>query len=368
MRILMTTDTIGGVWTYTKELTTELLASGCAVALVSFGRTPSSAQQRWSDAVSSRWRDQFRYIASDTPLEWMADNDQAYSEGAELLMRVADDFGAELIHSSQFCFGALSSNLPRVVVAHSDVLSWAQACRGGRLEASGWLDRYRSLVTEGLCGADSIVAPTQWMLDALAANFPLPEDACVISNGRTLPNVRTTESRKLQAVTAGRLWDEAKNLKLLADVHSPMPLLLAGETKHKSINIPLFPGNAVLLGSLEENQLLQLFRQSAIYLCLSQYEPFGLSPLEAALCGCAIVANDIPSLHEVWGDAALFFEDAESLSVLLNKLYSEPDLLADAQRSAWQRARQFSAKRMAVGYFALFQRMLTRTEAQRDVA
>ena len=30
MRLLMTTDTVGGVWTYTKDLTAELLHKGVA--------------------------------------------------------------------------------------------------------------------------------------------------------------------------------------------------------------------------------------------------------------------------------------------------------------------------------------------------
>ncbi|MCU1223039.1 MAG: hypothetical protein JWQ42_1132 [Edaphobacter sp.] len=368
MRILMTTDTIGGVWTYTKELTAELLASGCAVVLVSFGRTPSYAQQSWSNTLSTHWGDQFRYVASDTPLEWMGGNDRAYSEGVAVLMRVAGEFGVDLVHSSQFCFGALPSNLPRVVVAHSDVLSWAQACRSGRLEQSDWLDCYCSLVAEGLRCADTVVAPTHWMLESLAANFSLPKNAYVFPNGRTLPAIMTTVSRKLQAVTAGRFWDEAKNLKLLAAVQSPLPLLLAGETDHESTRISSFQGNTRLLGPLKECELLQLFRQSAIYLCTSQYEPFGLAALEAALCGCAVVASDIPSLREVWEDNALFFENTESLSALLVRLYNEPNLLANAQRRSLQRAQHFTAERMATSYLSLFQRMLTRMEAQRDVA
>ena len=56
-----------------------------------------------------------------------------------------------------------------------------------------------------------------------------------------------------------------------------------------------------MLGPLAEEDLLALFQESAIYLCTSRYEPFGLAPLEAALCGCAVVANDIESLREVWG-------------------------------------------------------------------
>ena len=47
MRILMTTDTVGGVWTFTAELARQLLSRGHAVALASFGREPSEEQQAW---------------------------------------------------------------------------------------------------------------------------------------------------------------------------------------------------------------------------------------------------------------------------------------------------------------------------------
>ena len=46
--------------------------------------------------------------------------------------------------------------------------------------------------------------------------------------------------------------------------------------------------------------------RAAIYALPARYEPFGLSILEAALSGCALVIGDIPSLREIWADAALF--------------------------------------------------------------
>ena len=47
MRVLLTTDTIGGVWTFSRELTAELLHLGHSVALVSVGRPPSTEQLAW---------------------------------------------------------------------------------------------------------------------------------------------------------------------------------------------------------------------------------------------------------------------------------------------------------------------------------
>ena len=367
MRVLMTTDTIGGVWTFTKELSAELLANGCSVALVSLGRLPLPTQQAWADAQCERWGSRFQYLGSGVPLEWTAENTRAFCDGEPLLLEVADEFGAELLLSSQFCFGALGGDLPRIVIAHSDVLSWAEACRPQGLQCSTWLDVYCELVSDGLREADAVVAPTRWMMDALAANFSLPMERAVIANGRTVPQ-QTCGERRLQAVTAGRLWDEAKNLKMLREVKLPLPLLIAGETEHKAAAFNAGCGQARMVGRLDEEELLDLFHCSAIYVCTSVYEPFGLAPLEAALCGCAVVANDIPSLREVWRDGALFFSEADSLSNLLALLSRDKEGLQRAQERSIERARGFTAKKMGAGYLELMQSVLQRHQVSSHVA
>jgi glycogen(starch) synthase len=368
MRVLMTTDTIGGVWTFTKELAGELLRRGCEVALVSVGRLPTQAQQKWADEQQSQLGKQFLFRALDVPLEWMAENERAYCEAEPVLLRIAKDFDAELMLSSQYCFGALKCEIPCVVVAHSDVLSWAEACRPEGLEQSAWLDRYCDLVAKGLDAAEAVVAPTRWMLKALNANFCLPDERCVISNGRKLPEIDGGVERKLQCVTAGRLWDEAKNLRVLEEVDSPIPLLIAGETEQGSAQLSMSSNDVEWLGELNEADLLGVFRESAIYICTSRYEPFGLAPLEAALCGCAVLANDIPSMREVWGDAALYFSGPESLTEWLWRLGDHAGLLNEAQRSSMRRAQEFTAERMGASYIELFRSILKEDLVARHVA
>lgn len=359
MRVLITTDAVGGVWTFAKQLTLELLARGCHVSLVSFGRLPSEQQMSEVNAQVARWRTKFRFAASAAPLEWMAENQGAYREAEPLLLKEAEDFSADLIVSSQYCFGALPFQGPKIVVAHSDVLSWAKACRSAALPPSAWLECYCALVAEGLAQADAVVAPTHWMLHALEEHFPIPGELHVIHNGRSLPHQPANSARRMQVVAAGRFWDEAKNLQLLAELELNIPLLIAGESRAASSQSPPKAGNAILVGALAENEVLALFRQSAIYVCPSRYEPFGLAPLEAALCGCAVVANNIPSLREVWGDAALFFDDAASLSALLAQLSRDHFALVSARKRARCRAAQYSAHRMGDAYLELFRSMLS---------
>ena len=358
MRLLMTTDTVGGVWTYTTTLIPELLARDVAVVLVTVGHAPSASQTEWLNQVEDGGDAAFCWEASEAPLEWMSDNQGAYRSAEPLLLRVAHEFGAELLHSNQFCFGALPVPLAKLVVAHSDVLSWAAECREQPLEPSAWLSHYSALVAGGLQAADAVVAPTLWMLRALAANYKLPPTATVIPNGRTLPDAGSEPEGKLQAVTAGRLWDEGKNLKMLAQVQSPIPLILAGDTVHESQSLPALPSSISLLGRLEEAALSKLFRESAMYVCTSRYEPFGLAPIEAALCGCAVLANDIPSLREVWGDGAIYFNNAASLSAQLARLSNHPDELAAAQQRSLRSARGYSATAMAGKYLELYKAML----------
>jgi glycosyltransferase involved in cell wall biosynthesis len=198
------------------------------------------------------------------------------------------------------------------------------------------------------------------MLNALATNFRLPGEAHVIANGRRLKTPTLRSVHRLQAVTVGRLWDEAKNLKLLGSLRAPFSIRVAGETQYGSKSAPIMPANITLLGRLAEEELMALFQESAVYVCTSLYEPFGLAPLEAALCGCAILANDIPSLREVWGDGALYFRDASSLSARLTQLAHNPQQLVAAQHRSWQRAQRYSAEDMANRYLALYQNMLMR--------
>ena len=360
MRILMTTDTVGGVWTYTRELVLGLLDADDAIslALVTLGGSPSPEQEIWLRTTAGQYRKRFTFEITTLPLEWQQGNAKAYIYAEPVLRRLAKGFAPDLFHSNQFCFGTLPLTCPKVVVAHSDVLSWHRAVRGGKPDDTAWLHIYTELVGAGLAGAGVLVAPTDAMLRDLATGFGKPPRARVIGNGRSVAAPRGT--KKLQAVTAARVWDEAKGMAVLEDVLTPMPVMIAGE-----ISSPDASYNAnrlrrrVLLGSLNERRMLDLFAESAVYLVTSLYEPFGLSAVEAAQCGCAIVARDIPSQREVWGDDAAYFNDADGLCRALERLAKNEERLHEAQSRALVRVRsRYLREHMTAGYIALYRELV----------
>ena len=117
----------------------------------------------------------------------------------------------------------------------------------------------------------------------------------------------------------------------------------------------------ILLGELGEGQMRELLARAAIYVATSRYEPFGLAPLEAALSRCAIVANDIESLREVWGEAALYFRrnDEESLRAVLRLLQRDEGLRREYSERAYGRAlERYTAERMVEGYMRIYSALM----------
>jgi glycosyltransferase involved in cell wall biosynthesis len=117
-------------------------------------------------------------------------------------------------------------------------------------------------------------------------------------------------------------------------------------------------------GPKTEGQLRHLYSRAAGYAATSRYEPFGLAPLEAALSRCAVIANDIPTFHEIWGESAYYFRynDAQDLARAILDIATDRDLRVRYANLAYHRARQtYNAERMADEYLELYKQTV-RTE------
>jgi glycogen(starch) synthase len=344
VRLLLTADTVGGVWTYALELADALAEHDVEVTLAATG-APLTPDQR-SALRSSRVA---RAFAADYALEWMEDPWRDLERAGHWLLEIAAEVGPDVVQLNAYAHAALPWDAPVVVVGHSDVLSWHEAVRE-RPAGPQW-DRYRDVVREGLAAADLLVAPTRWMLDELVRLYNPPSPRCVIPNGSS----RTVPARRKErlVLSAGRVWDEAKNVNALvrAAPSVPWPIAVAGSG-------PVGAGVRAL-GPLGREAMDEALAAAAIYAAPARYEPFGLAALEAARAGCALVLGDIASLREVWGDAALYVapEEDDTLVRTLRTLADDAALLADFAARARGRARRYSAHGMAEAYMNAYRRV-----------
>jgi glycogen(starch) synthase len=357
-RVLMTTDTIGGVWSYALHLAAALARDNWQVSLATMGAPLCEGKRAEAARVPGLSLYESRYR-----LEWMDDSLEDVERAGAWLLQLEDAIAPDIVHLNGYAHGALPWRAPAIVVGHSCVLSWWEAVRGGPPPA-GWA-RYRSAVARGLQSASAVVAPSQAMLGALQRHYGELSAGRVIYNGRDCH--RPAETRKQPLVlTAGRLWDEGKNMAALERVapRIPWPIYAAGAEQHPA-GSRVEAAHLRLLGCLDSATMAAWYDRAAIYALPARYEPFGLSALEAALAGCALVLGNIPSLRELWADAALFVhpDDPEALRAALLCLIADNRLRALMASRAQQRARSFTAGRMAAGYLGLYAELLQELSA-----
>jgi glycogen synthase len=361
--ILMTADTVGGVWTYALELARALGKYDIDVAIATMGPEPSRSQRE--EAAAIRNVDLFK---SNYKLEWMQNAWTNVRAAGEWLLSLEKRLRPDVVHLNGYAHAALPWKSPKLVVGHSCLYSWWRAVRRGDLPPE-W-KQYKTVVQRGLRGADLVVAPTQAMLDALDDNYPgsIKSEALVIPNGVDVDAFSPTLKQKF-VFTAGRLWDEAKNMQALTGIAWQLswPLCLAGEKRNADTGVAVeLKENCYALGNLPGETLRSWYARASIYALPARYEPFGLTVLEAALSGCALVLGDIESLRENWDEVALFVnpEDRLAWRDVLVKLIQNETYRQRMGRLAREQALQFSSARMAERYCDAYSNLLTHRDTE----
>ncbi|MEA2990750.1 MAG: hypothetical protein QOG83_3461 [Alphaproteobacteria bacterium] len=350
-RILMTTDAVGGVWVYAAGLARALCVLWLAVTLAVMGPPPAAEQLTALQGVRGLAVD-----ITDLALEWMDPDGEDTAKAQDRLLAMADRVQPDVVHINGYREAAFPWPAPVLLVAHSCVWSWWSACRGEAPQEARW-HRYAEAVACGLMAADEWSAPTAAFREAIQACYAIPTRGRVIHKGLDLPASALPKEPFILA--AGRLWDEAKNLSALAAIASQLdwPLRAAGPIRAPSALADEQPAGAIeFLGVLSRPQMIAQMRRAGIFASPALYEPFGLSILEAAACGCALVLGDIPALRELWADAALFIEprDPHALARALQRLCRDDRLRGRMQHAARRRARRYSLGTMARAYHDLY--------------
>jgi glycogen(starch) synthase len=373
-RVLMTADPIGGVWTYALELCRAFESCGIEVALATMGARLNKSQEQ--EAARSP---NIQVFQSSYKLEWMDSPWADVDAAGEWLLDIERQFRPEVIHLNGYAHGSLPWHAPKIVVGHSCALSWWKAVK--HCDAPAEWDSYRHRVNAGLQSADMVVAPSQAMLDSLQEHYEALSRCKVIPNGRRLKKWTQMPPKEHLILSAGRIWDEAKNISTLKAIAPslPWPVVIAGqvnnpqtdhlvENRHhpgaslESRPIESHETNVWRLGQLAPAELQSWFCRASIYTLPARYEPFGLSALEAASCGCALVLGDIPSLREVWGDEALFVspDDQGELQSVLEDLISSESRRQELANHALRRAADFTPEQMAKSYLLAYSEVLER--------
>ncbi len=355
-RILLTTDAVGGVWRYSIAIASGFAARGWRCTLAVMGPAPTPAQRAEAAEIPF-----CRLAETGYPLDWTAPDAQSLAQAAAGLDRLAQRDGAATLHLHSPALAAFGYGAPAIAVAHSCVGTWWHAVHGTDAPADF---RWRmALTARGLAQAAAIIAPSRAMAAALRHIYRTSRPIDIVPNGLAPPPTpapapapAVTAQREARVLTAGRLWDEGKNMAMLdrAAALLAAPVDAAGPTQAPG-GARFAPAALNLLGDLAHPALQGAMARAALFAAPSLYEPFGLAVLEAARHGTPLVLAENPTFREFWDSAALFIDarDPRAWAAGLQYLLNSPAARAALGARAAARARRYTARAMVEATCAL---------------
>ena len=350
MKVLMTCDAVGGVWQYATDLSAALAGQGVEVVLAVLG----------PESLFLEGKAEF-LIHTGLPLDWLAAGPEEVIAAGRAIAALAAEHDVDLIHLNSPALAAAGPfPAPVVVGAHGCIGTWFAALGEVPGPDFAW---HEALVGAGLRAADEVVAPSAGHARLVRRHYDLATMPRVVHNGRAPADVVTGPAAD-HVLTAGRLWDRAKNIASLDAVAAriPVPLLAAGPVTGPH-GETVAPAHCRLLGTLAADALAAEFARRPIFVSPARFEPFGLAVLEAAQAGCPLILSGIDTFRELWTGAALFVEDdAGSWVAAIERVRGDAALRAHLSEAARQRTARYTVDAMAAGMLTIYRALLATPE------
>jgi glycosyltransferase involved in cell wall biosynthesis len=354
MKILMTTDTVGGVWTYSLELCKALSDHNIQVHLAAMGAWPTAEQEREASKMAN-----IVLYKSDYKLEWMQDPWEDLEKAHKWITSIYQTIHPDVVHFNNYAHIENFWSCPIITVYHSCVQTWWQAVKG--TSAPSTWSRYTALVKDSLNASDMVVSPTNAILEKAVRVHEVKSPTEVIYNGREINFSEEVEKEDF-ILCMGRIWDEAKNLRALSGIakNLPWPVYIAGNNINPNTGKEVEIENVHFLGELSSEEAVNIMQRASIFASPTKYEPFGLAILEAAKAGCALALSEIETLKELWSSAASFFdpENSEDTQQKILQLIEDKEHRKVMAEKACAQSEAYNLQKMGSEYAALYKRLI----------
>jgi glycosyltransferase involved in cell wall biosynthesis len=253
--------------------------------------------------------------------------------------------------------------------------------------ASRAMRTYLSLMARTSALAKLVIAPSEAAKTDIARVMGIEPDGIVVIPEAADPTLIPDDSGEARTLVAEEWgitgpylfniggFDRRKNLPLTIEAFAAALPQLPDDTKlviagaphsgNELIFPPLQPvidrlgiGDRVVLSGRVSNAGRRALYQAATgYVTASEYEGFGLTPLEAMACGVPAIVADRTSLPEVVGDAGLIVEPTvDDLAAAMVQLLTDVDFRRELSRRSLERAAMFTWEAAAEATAAVYHR------------
>jgi hypothetical protein len=362
--VLMTSESTGDTWTFSRLLASGLSGLGVRVGLATFGPPVADSQKELIRAQG------IQLFESGWEVDSLPCFRRQLEDSADWLLDLEERFRPELVHLDGLIHASLPWRRPTLVTVHECLPARWKAVHGTSLPQQ-W-DVYHDRIGMGVRAAGIVVASSSQTLQELRLHHGAFAAGRVIPHGWPTVEVQRTKHRGFIFTAAG-VWDDAYGLRSL-EIAAPFaiwPVFCAGAAVTSTGERRPRPEvkNVCCLGELTEEELEGWLDRSSIFFMPALYSDGQMSILRAAARGCPLVLGNHPALKEIWGDSAVFVrsDDPEAIRVALERLIMDERKRQVMSMKARERARELPASVMLATYCGAYSDILTARAPARHV-
>ena len=117
-----------------------------------------------------------------------------------------------------------------------------------------------------------------------------------------------------------------------------------GKLESEIDDLGKYKDKIIRAGYIDDADLAALYSGAMFFVYTSQYEGFGLPPLEAMKCGCAVITSNNSSLPEVVGDAGVMidWDDDDAHIAAYEKYYFDDTYRTSMAKKGLAHSKDFS--------------------------
>ncbi|MDO8498808.1 MAG: glycosyltransferase family 1 protein [bacterium] len=151
-----------------------------------------------------------------------------------------------------------------------------------------------------------------------------------------------------------------KAFKILKESFPKLSLVLSGPDNYfwQQVKKESSGKDIIFTGPVTDRELIALYKNAQAFVTASLEEGFGIPILEAMACSCPVISSNRGSLPEVGGQAALYFDPANTEDAVkkISSILENPKLRKELIQKGKERVTLFSWKKLAKQTLEIYQK------------
>ena len=225
---------------------------------------------------------------------------------------------------------------------------------------------YNTFIPISLKNSLSIIVDSNYVKEDVIKTYDIKNKKIDVIYAAPAKMFSNLNSKKEKIILTVSSIDPRKNLTRVINafnlIETDYKLVIVGSKNKTFSNVNLNKGiendNIIFTGYLNDEELINLYNKSDIFIYASLFEGFGIPPLEAQACGCPVIVSNVTSLPEVCLDSVEYCDPYKinSIKLAMESLFKNVERRSELTKKGLDNIKRFDWSRSTMKFIKIVER------------